>query len=56
MLEFDFLPGGRKYKLTLIADGKHDKDFSTHYILTDKNSSVYIRLMHRGFVISLILI
>lgn len=40
MLEFDFLPGGRKYKLTLIADGKHDKDFSTQYIVTDKNSPV----------------
>ena len=56
MLEFEFLPGGRKYKLTLIADGKQDKDSSTQYIVTDKNSPVYVRLMHRGFVISLILI
>ena len=40
MLEFDFLPGGRKYKLTLIAEDKHDKDFSTQYIVTDKNSPV----------------
>ena len=26
-IKFDFLPEGVKYKLTLIADGKHDKDF-----------------------------
>ncbi|WP_205509533.1 glycoside hydrolase family 97 C-terminal domain-containing protein [Longitalea arenae] len=25
IINFDFLPDGVKYKLTLIADGKHDK-------------------------------
>ena len=28
-VKFDFLPEGKSYKLTLIADGEHDKSFST---------------------------
>ena len=35
-LKFDFLPEGTKYKLTLIADGEHDKEFSTQYLVVDK--------------------
>lgn len=47
-IKFDFLPEGAKYKITLIADGKHDKDFSTQYLVVDKSSSVDVRLLRRG--------
>lgn len=47
-LKFDFLPEGVKYKLTLIADGKHDKDFSTSYLVVDKSSSINLKLLRRG--------
>ncbi len=53
-IKFDFLQEGVKYKLTLIADGKHDKDFATQYVLVDKTSSVDVKLLRRGgFVASL---
>jgi alpha-glucosidase len=53
-IKFDFLPQGMKYKLTLIADGKHDKDFATQYLVVDKSSSVDVRLLRRGgFVVTL---
>ncbi len=54
-IKFDFLPDGVKYKLTLIADGKHDKDFATQYLVVDKTSSVNVKLLRRGgFAASLI--
>lgn len=53
-IKFDFLAEGVTYKLTLIADGKHDKDFSTQYLLVDKTSSEDVKLLRRGgFVASL---
>jgi alpha-glucosidase len=54
MLRFDFLPEGVKYRLTLITDGKHDKEFATQYALVDKTSSIEVKLLRRGgFVASL---
>ena len=47
-VKFDFLPDGVKYKLTLIADGKHDKDFATQYLVVDKTSSMNVKLLRRG--------
>jgi alpha-glucosidase len=47
-VKFDFLPEGAKYKLTLIADGKHDKDFDTQYMAVDKSSSIDVKLLRRG--------
>jgi len=47
-VKFDFLPEGIKYKLTLITDGKHDKDFSTQYLVVDKSSSVEVKSLRRG--------
>jgi len=47
-IKFDFLPEGVKYRVTLIADGKHDKDFDTQYMAVDKSSSVDVRLLRRG--------
>ncbi len=47
-LKFDFLPEGKKYKLTLITDGKHDKDLATQYFVVDKSSTVDTKLLRRG--------
>jgi hypothetical protein len=54
-IKFNFLTEGVKYKLTLIADGKHDKDLATEYIVIDKSSSADVKLLRRGgFAASLI--
>lgn len=51
---FNFLPEGIKYKLILIADGKHDKAFDTQYMVVDKSSSMDVKVLRRGgFVASL---
>lgn len=47
-LKFNFLPEGKKYKLTLISDGKHDKDLATQYLVVEKSSSVDVKLLRRG--------
>jgi alpha-glucosidase len=47
-IRFDFLPEGISYKLTLIADGKHDKEFASSYRVVNKSSAVDIRLLRRG--------
>lgn len=49
-----FLQDSTKYKLTLITDGQHDKEFSTQYSVVDKSSSIDVKLLRRGgFVASL---
>lgn len=54
-VKFDFLPDGVKYKLTLIADGKHDKDFATQYLVVDRSGAVDVKLLRRGgFAASLV--
>jgi alpha-glucosidase len=53
-LTFNYLPANVKYKLTLIADGEHDKKLVTQYMIVDKSSMVKVRLLGRGgFVASL---
>jgi hypothetical protein len=53
-LQFNFLPAGAKYKLVLIADGKHDKAFETSYAVVDSSGSLDIKMLRRGgFVASL---
>jgi alpha-glucosidase len=53
-LLFNYLPVNVKYKLTLIADGEHDKKLVTQYMVVDKSSIVKVRLLGRGgFVASL---
>lgn len=47
-LSLDLLEKDKKYKLTLISDGKHDKDFSTKYNVVDKTSVIDIKLLRRG--------
>jgi len=53
-LTFNYLPENVEYKLTLIADGEHDKKLVTQYMVIDKSSTVKVRLLGRGgFVASL---
>ena len=53
-LTFNYLPESVKYKLTLIADGEHDKKLVIQYMVVDKLSTVKVRLLGRGgFVASL---
>ncbi|MEA4849829.1 MAG: glycoside hydrolase family 97 catalytic domain-containing protein [Paludibacter sp.] len=47
-LTFGFLSEGVKYQLTLIADGKHDKDFHTQYLVVDKTSAIDVKMLRRG--------
>jgi hypothetical protein len=47
-IKFDFLPEGVKYRVTLIADGMHDKEFATEYQVVDNSSSVEVRMLRRG--------
>jgi hypothetical protein len=47
-ISLNFLPEGVKYKLTMISDGKHDRDFNVQYMVVDKSSSVDIKILRRG--------
>ena len=47
-LNFKFLPEGQKYKLTLIADGEYDTEFSTRYLVVDKSSEIDVKMLRRG--------
>ncbi len=53
-IKLDFLPNGKKYKLTLIADGVHDKVFSTQEITVDKASAVDVKMLRRGGFVGII--
>jgi alpha-glucosidase len=45
---FPFLTEGKQYKLTLITDGKHDKDLASQYLVVTRNSIVNVALLRRG--------
>ncbi len=47
-LNFRFLPVGTQYKLTLIADGVHDKELSVKYLLVDNTSELEVKMLRRG--------
>ncbi|WP_241237818.1 glycoside hydrolase family 97 protein [Pseudoflavitalea rhizosphaerae] len=47
-IKFDFLPNGVQYKLTLIADGSHDKELTTSYQVVNSAASVDVNLLRRG--------
>ena len=53
-LKFNFLPEGVKYKLTLISDGRHDKVFTTQYLVVDKSGAVDVKLLRRGGFVALL--
>jgi hypothetical protein len=47
-LKFDFLPEGKKFKLTLITDGEHDKVLKTQYLVVDKSTTLDVKILRRG--------
>ncbi|MFW6043987.1 MAG: glycoside hydrolase family 97 C-terminal domain-containing protein, partial [Marinilabiliaceae bacterium] len=47
-VNFDFLPGDQKYKLTLISDGAHDKEFKTRYTVVDHSDHINVNILRRG--------
>jgi len=47
-VKFDFLPEGVKYRLTLIADGRHDKEFATQYMAIDRTTVITVRMLRSG--------
>ncbi|MBN2813889.1 MAG: glycoside hydrolase family 97 catalytic domain-containing protein [Bacteroidales bacterium] len=47
-IPLDFLSEGVKYKLTLIADGKHDKEFNIQIRVVDQSGSLDVKLLRRG--------
>jgi len=47
-LRFNFLPEGRNYKLTLITDGTHDKDFATQFSVVNNTNAVDVAMLRRG--------
>jgi hypothetical protein len=47
-IDLSFLQSGIKYKLTLIADGEHDKDFSVQHLVVDKSSTIEVKMLRRG--------
>jgi hypothetical protein len=53
-LKFGFLPDNSNYKLTLISDGNHDKDFKVQYLVVNNSSVVEVKMLRRGgFIASL---
>lgn len=47
-VNLSFLTDGIKYKLTLITDGTHDKDFATQYLVVDKTNSLDVSMLRLG--------
>ncbi len=47
-LAFGFLPEGKRYRLTLIVDGTHDRDLAVQYAVVDRSSSVHVKELRRG--------
>lgn len=48
IVKLDFLQEGMKYRMVLIADGKHDKELSASYRMVQKSDSIDVRLLRRG--------
>ncbi|MDN3670399.1 glycoside hydrolase family 97 catalytic domain-containing protein [Echinicola jeungdonensis] len=47
-IDLDFLPNGISYKLTLIADGDHDKALSTQYMVVEHADKIQVKMLPRG--------
>lgn len=47
-LVFTFLPEHGRYRMTLIADGEHDRDLFVRYLVVDRSSAVDVALLRRG--------
>ncbi|KAF2515028.1 glycoside hydrolase family 97 protein [Flavobacterium zhairuonense] len=54
-IKLDFLEEGIDYRVVVIADGKHDKAFSSQVLEVNRDKTIEVKLLRRGgFVISLI--
>lgn len=54
-LSFGFLKPGMKYKMTLIADGEHDKAFDIQQLVVEQSTTLEVKLLRRGgFAASLV--
>ncbi|MBN9382505.1 MAG: glycoside hydrolase family 97 catalytic domain-containing protein [Chitinophagaceae bacterium] len=53
-LKFGFLSAGIKYKLTLIADGEHDKLLATSYQVVEGSSEVEVKMLRRGGFVAMV--
>jgi len=53
-LAFSFLPEGKRYKLTLIADGTHDRDLAVQYAVVEKSGFVHVKELRRGGFVALV--
>jgi alpha-glucosidase len=47
-VKLDFLAEGTQYKLTLIADGAHDKLLSSKQMLVNKSTTLDVNMLRRG--------
>ena len=47
-ITLDFIEANTQYKLSLIADGEHDKDFEMKYFLVEKGSKINVDYLPRG--------
>lgn len=47
-IALDFIEANIQYKLSLIADGEHDKDFEMQYFLVEKGSKINVDYLPRG--------
>ena len=47
-LALSFLPEGKRYKLTLVADGTHDRDLDVQYAVVEKSGFVHVKELRRG--------
>lgn len=47
-ISLSFLPANQQYRLTLIADGRHDKELTTTYSVTDNTGTLPVKLLRRG--------
>ncbi len=45
---FNFLHDDRKYKLTLITDGEHDKELTASYLVVNQSSVLDVKMLRRG--------
>ncbi|MEJ6979498.1 glycoside hydrolase family 97 catalytic domain-containing protein [Pedobacter sp. P351] len=53
-LKLPFLEKGIKYKCTVIADGKHDKEFMTSSFEVDQTGLLDVKLLRRGGFVAMI--
>ncbi|MBO9564237.1 MAG: glycoside hydrolase family 97 catalytic domain-containing protein [Niastella sp.] len=54
-ITFGFLKQGVKYKMTLMADGQHDKAFDIQQHVVDQSTTIEVQLLRRGgFAASLV--